>query len=342
MEHLERSGKNMQQQNLNNNLRYYSYLGNLANVKKYVEDGAEINSLGWGFDPTPWLLRWTAEHQGHTATTQILKAWQENQSKELVQKIDQMFEASQNQFTQLFEASQNQFTQLFKFQRESMTKLILQLQQATAEQQQIEILTREKSTLQQQVSAGERQIEILTREKSELQKQASAGKQQIEILAGEKSELQKQLGSLQDETQRMTIEMEQLRKELSSLAEETQQKTSEIKQLQEEKAELESKPVVEGLSYVLEKQNIRHMNEDQLADLEVFLVHSTSKVQVIRNELRATQDLCCVCMERKKSVVFLPCRHQCTCEECSDQLLTSINKCPMCTWEITQRVVPFK
>jgi len=107
-----------------------------------------------------------AEHEGHTTTTQILKAWQENQSKELVQKIDQMFEASQNQFTQLFEASQNQFTQLFKFQRESMTKLIFQLQQASAEQQEIEILMREKSELQKQASAEQQQIEILAGEKS--------------------------------------------------------------------------------------------------------------------------------------------------------------------------------
>ena len=67
-----------------------------------------------------------------------------------------------------------------------------------------------------------------------------------------------------------------------------------------------------------------------------------------QNELRANranqanQDLCCVCLERKKTVVFLPCQHQCTCEECSDQLSTSMNKCPMCTGEIMQRVLPFK
>ena len=57
---------------------------------------------------------------------------------------------------------------------------------------------------------------------------------------------------------------------------------------------------------------------------------------------QANQDLCCICIERKKTVVFLPCRHMCTCEQCSDQVLSSTNKCPMCNEEIVQRVVPFK
>ena len=119
------------------------------------------------------------------------------------------------------------------------------------------------------------------------------------------------------------------------------------------------------------------MNEDQLTDLEEFLAHSIYKVQVIKvfyvhdslcyfqfqlfqhsavqshpyfcfycqKEVRvnqANQDLCCICIERKKTVVFLPCRHMCTCEQCSDQVLSSTNKCPMCNEEIVQRVVPFK
>ena len=43
--------------------------------------------------------------------------------KELVQKIDQMFEASQNQITQLFETRQNQFTQLFEASQNQFTEL---------------------------------------------------------------------------------------------------------------------------------------------------------------------------------------------------------------------------
>ena len=45
------------------------------------------------------------------------------QPKELVQKIDQMIEARQNQITQLFEARQNQFTQLFEASQNQFTEL---------------------------------------------------------------------------------------------------------------------------------------------------------------------------------------------------------------------------
>ena len=41
-------------------------------------------------------------------------------------------------------------------------------------------------------------------------------------------------------------------------------------------------------------------------------------------------DICCVCMDDTRDVV-LPCRHICTCVECTKQLLRTMDpKCPVC------------
>lgn len=42
--------------------------------------------------------------------------------------------------------------------------------------------------------------------------------------------------------------------------------------------------------------------------------------------------LCIVCMERPKSILFVPCGHYCTCESCAAQLDT----CPLCMQQIQQ------
>eukprot|EP00931_Biecheleriopsis_adriatica_P077516 TRINITY_DN51066_c0_g1_i1.p1 TRINITY_DN51066_c0_g1~~TRINITY_DN51066_c0_g1_i1.p1 ORF type:complete len:309 (+),score=77.86 TRINITY_DN51066_c0_g1_i1:47-973(+) len=43
---------------------------------------------------------------------------------------------------------------------------------------------------------------------------------------------------------------------------------------------------------------------------------------------------CVVCSELEKTILFLPCRHLCTCRECADQLLL----CPICRADIVEKV----
>lgn len=47
---------------------------------------------------------------------------------------------------------------------------------------------------------------------------------------------------------------------------------------------------------------------------------------------------CVVCLDRKKTVVVLPCRHLCLCRPCSQQLPNFQNSCPLCRNEITQTI----
>ena len=59
--------------------------------------------------------------------------------------------------------------------------------------------------------------------------------------------------------------------------------------------------------------------------------------------------LCCICQENPKSVLLLPCRHLCVCEECCglNLELTSrlhwpvLEKCPVCRSSISQKMKVF-
>merc|ERR1711948_235185 len=60
-------------------------------------------------------------------------------------------------------------------------------------------------------------------------------------------------------------------------------------------------------------------------------------------ECRGRQSLeeeqaCIVCSELEKTMVFLPCRHLCTCETCASQL----RQCPICRAEIESKVHAFR
>jgi len=50
------------------------------------------------------------------------------------------------------------------------------------------------------------------------------------------------------------------------------------------------------------------------------------------------EQVCVVCSEMEKTVLFLPCRHMCTCQHCSEQL----NQCPICRADIDDRVRAYK
>eukprot|EP00668_Euglena_longa_P033748 GGOE01043368.1.p1 GENE.GGOE01043368.1~~GGOE01043368.1.p1 ORF type:complete len:199 (-),score=34.80 GGOE01043368.1:217-813(-) len=48
--------------------------------------------------------------------------------------------------------------------------------------------------------------------------------------------------------------------------------------------------------------------------------------------------LCGICFDRRRCVVFMPCKHEVACKECADQ----VHHCPMCRAPIAERVVPYR
>ena len=50
------------------------------------------------------------------------------------------------------------------------------------------------------------------------------------------------------------------------------------------------------------------------------------------------EDLCCVCLDRPKTVVPMPCRHMWLCLKCSARM----RLCPLCKAAIAQKIQPFE
>ena len=69
------------------------------------------------------------------------------------------------------------------------------------------------------------------------------------------------------------------------------------------------------------------------AQTERWKQNSSTIVPIVqRNE----NDSCCICLNRLRNVVFLPCRHVCACYECSKNH-TLLQSCPLCKSHIEQR-----
>ena len=47
---------------------------------------------------------------------------------------------------------------------------------------------------------------------------------------------------------------------------------------------------------------------------------------------------CCICMDARRGIVFLPCGHVCACAECAQGL----SACPLCRVEIAQKITIYR
>jgi hypothetical protein len=72
-----------------------------------------------------------------------------------------------------------------------------------------------------------------------------------------------------------------------------------------------------------------YMNDSYLAEL--FTVDNSIKQLNIQSQSQVPESLSCVvCMNSQKTVVFLPCKHLCSCHKCSIDL----ENCPLCRVKI--------
>jgi len=70
------------------------------------------------------------------------------------------------------------------------------------------------------------------------------------------------------------------------------------------------------------------------AELKAQVMHYQKEVE-IKNE----KELCCICFEVAKTVVFLPCKHYCACERCAFSEL--VQQCPLCRCDITEKLTMY-
>eukprot|EP00667_Euglena_gracilis_P018970 EG_transcript_20259 len=80
--------------------------------------------------------------------------------------------------------------------------------------------------------------------------------------------------------------------------------------------------------------DVRHLSDDELLHCIQWCGGFIKACEQAMGERRS----CSICFDRRRCVVFLPCRHEVTCKECGDR----VRQCPVCRSPITDRVVPFR
>jgi hypothetical protein len=81
-------------------------------------------------------------------------------------------------------------------------------------------------------------------------------------------------------------------------------------------------------------QRLEGLSDDEL---HAHIQWCRDYMQTCTDALTA-RTLCCVCLESRRAVVFLPCKHEATCKACGEQL----DLCPICRTPIHDRVVPYR
>lgn len=83
-----------------------------------------------------------------------------------------------------------------------------------------------------------------------------------------------------------------------------------------------------------EGRNLKSLTKVELHKLQEQIKKTEEAIQKALADLA----ICKICMEKRAVVIFLPCKHQCACKECS----ISLKKCPMDRTIIEDRFEPFQ
>jgi len=85
--------------------------------------------------------------------------------------------------------------------------------------------------------------------------------------------------------------------------------------------------------------SIANMNKKRLSVLEGVLKGFLRDIEKTKEDRRNAEELCCICLDRAKSTVLLPCKHLCVCARCSQE--PSLTKCPICCVPIQEKMIIF-
>eukprot|EP00667_Euglena_gracilis_P009978 EG_transcript_10149 len=78
---------------------------------------------------------------------------------------------------------------------------------------------------------------------------------------------------------------------------------------------------------------LQGMSPKDLDGLTARMRKAHDEVQNVRQE----RLMCVICMEQEKEIVFVPCRHKCSCPGCS----AKVDHCPLCREPIRDRIQPY-
>eukprot|EP01102_Stenamoeba_stenopodia_P018882 TRINITY_DN7002_c0_g1_i1.p1 TRINITY_DN7002_c0_g1~~TRINITY_DN7002_c0_g1_i1.p1 ORF type:complete len:414 (-),score=78.10 TRINITY_DN7002_c0_g1_i1:58-1299(-) len=82
--------------------------------------------------------------------------------------------------------------------------------------------------------------------------------------------------------------------------------------------------------FTVDECELESLDMDKLKKIKEKLNTALSLVQEAIEE----KDKCIICMETRRTIAFLPCKHVCCCTECSNV----VHKCPICRAEVTEKL----
>ena len=144
---------------------------------------------------------------------------------------------------------------------------------------------------------------------------------------------------MQESTQQTVADLSEECCYLRSVADRVERLESES--LCEKKQEAKSLHELVDSIFDLSDDQIDNASEEDLAYCIGKLEYSVtrlrtqmSKLQQMRSKTRDDSALCCVCQDGAKTVLLLPCRHLCVCENCSSATDSRRRRllrcCPIC------------
>ncbi|CAL5223801.1 g6372 [Coccomyxa viridis] len=66
----------------------------------------------------------------------------------------------------------------------------------------------------------------------------------------------------------------------------------------------------------------------------LYVVQPANSESCTKGEDQDDEDLCIVCWEREREVIFCDCMHMCTCQSCASDVMAAGALCPMCRTRI--------
>jgi len=125
-----------------------------------------------------------------------------------------------------------------------------------------------------------------------------------------------------------------------NIRKEQKQDAQMIQLLEKTKLELDysNKKIIE-LEAALRESNIKIRYLQEALNVIKADKHKDKDLDLASDENSTDVDSCSICMERKKKVLFEPCKHVVTCNKCANDLKEM--KCPVCRVDIKKMMTIF-
>lgn len=99
---------------------------------------------------------------------------------------------------------------------------------------------------------------------------------------------------------------------------------------------------LEGRKYSAPRSNLSFAQNNgkffyRVSKHNIKIIDDIPEQKIKMDKIYETEE-CVICMENDNEVVMYPCGHFCMCKSCSDQIIKTTNKCPLCRKQITMAV----